>query len=144
FEDDCHGNSGSGAPSAKQHDPLVCEADAASAERLDAAQPVEDVPLPAARSARQRIDGADDLGIRTKRVSEWQRTGLVGDRENQSVEIRNLQQSGQAGFEISGSDADWHQYRVTTAAAKFCREHLGRADLLDRIADDSEDARAPG
>ena len=55
-----------------------------------------------------------------------------------------MSSAANARVEIVGSHVDRHQHGVAAATMEFGSEHLRRAHLLDRIADDAEQARTSG
>ena len=80
--------------------------------------------------------------MRADVVGERDGRALVRNGEHQPVEILHALQLREATVEVGGSHVHGDHQCVDAAAHEFGRDHLGRAHLLDRIADDAVDARA--
>jgi hypothetical protein len=91
---------------------------------------------------RERIDCADRARVGAELVGQRDGPALVRNGEHEAVEVLHALQLREAAVEIGGQHVDGNHQRVEAARRELRRDHLGRAHLLDRIADDAVDARA--
>jgi hypothetical protein len=67
---------------------------------------------------------------------------LERDGEHQPVEVRDARQRRQHRAELGLAHVDRHQHRVECASPQLPGDHLRRAHLSDRVADDAEETGA--
>ncbi|MCG3189913.1 MAG: hypothetical protein LKCHEGNO_02452 [Burkholderiaceae bacterium] len=114
-------------------------------ERLDEADAVEQRPLDAAvGQPAHGIDRAGDAAEAIALVEQGDHRRLVRNGQPQAVDVARLEGVAHEAAQFGRGHLCRHQHGVDAVATEQVVEHLGRAHLGHRIAEDQKDAGGAG